>query len=1165
MTKIAFPFPDHSDSLACRAVKNNRRKGFKWQGALTKILVMKLAIFLLTAAFLQVHANSTAQGITLSGKDITLKQVFEAIEKQTDYVLFSNESFLNNANKISLTVHDVSVKELLDLVLKNQPIGYTIKNKTIILSKKTSPVLPADVDDPPVSIMGMIQTGEGEFLPGVSVRIKNSNTGTITNSKGSFQLKRAEQNSIIQFSIIGYEAVEFILVKFEGKFQLRTSDKVSFTSDNISTPGTVFLTLFMKKSLSILDETQVIAYGKTSRRYSTGSIGTVNAEDIEKQPVMNALQALEGRVPGLIVTPTTGNSAAPIKVEVRGRNSLNPNALSEPLYVIDGIPQAALNVGEFMKSSTLNTGAVQAGVTNTYGESPLLYLNPRDIQSIDVLKDADATAIYGSRGANGVIIITTKRSKPGPTRFNMSINRGKTTIPKKLDLLSTEEYLEVRKEAFRNDGVLPDINNAPDLVLWDQTKYTDWQDVFFAPGEQTSIDAGISGGVAQTIYGISANYHSQEELMNNGGKNIRASLAGNLSHTSINQKFQFTFSSRLAITDVNAFGLGNYINTAPNAPDIYDEKGDFNFVPYRGMFSSNFPFGGLKKPSESRSNISSSNLNIRYEIIKGLTISTSAGYNFSNNDNALYNPLAAADPVFTPFSLAYFGKSSTNNWIVEPQISYNTFLGKGNLSVQLGGSLQYTKSEGLTILGIMFPNDNLIRSPNNAAVSQLYEGFGEYRYNAGFAIVNYRWDNKYVINLNGRRDGSSRFGPGKQFGNFGSVGLAWILSEEEWMKKILPSWWSFIKLGGSYGLAGSDAVGDYEYLSRWGNFNSLTQQRIRDYNGMTSFALLGPVNQDFRWESTKKLDVSIMLGLFNDRINIGANHYRNRSGNQLTSIATPEYTGFGGVTANWEAVVENTGLEVSLNARILDTKNWHLSANFNIGSNKNKLVDYPGLEYSPYVNRYAIGQSLNLKYLYHYTGINPATGDYTLEDYNKDGRVSNYSGAIPVAPDDDRYIVYDLNPEYTGGFGIQGAYKGFAITAQFVFKKQIAEDSYLNLRVGLMNNIVLPDEVVQNHWKNPGDRALYPRYSIGSLNTNFRDSDGSYVDASFVKLGTLSFSYDLPDGFIKRIKMQSCRFSISTQNLFTITSYRGIDPEIRNLAGGLPITRTIASGLTFIF
>jgi TonB-dependent starch-binding outer membrane protein SusC len=1125
---------------------------------------------LLTLALLLVCTFTFAQPVTLTGRNMSLKQVFSAIKKQTGYVVFYDQTILIGTKPVSLTINRMPLQDVLQLVLTDQSLNYIIQDKTIILSRKTTTEQPQQnieivISDPVLLINGVVRADNGDALPGASIRIKNTGTGTSTDAFGGFQLKRAVANSVIEISMIGYETVEFTVVKQDEKFQLVPKNKVTFTSDN-NAPGSIYLTLNLKKSLSILDETQVIAYGRTSRRYATGSVGTVKAEDIQKQPVMNVLQALEGRVAGLVLTPNTGNSAAPVKVEIRGRNSLNPNALSEPLYVIDGVPQAALNVGALINQG-LNAGPVQAGRTNTFGESPLLYLNPRDIESIDVLKDADATAIYGARGANGVILITTKKAKPGSTKFSMNVSRGQTTIPKKLDLMNTEQYLAVRREALRNDGIQPNMYNAPDLTIWDQNRHVDWQDYFFAPGEQLAMDAGVTGGIANTNYSLSGSYQSQVELMNQGGKTRRGTFAGNIVHTSLDQKFQFNFSSRIGITSSDAIAPGWYIHTPPNAPDVYNDKGEFNFVPYRGLHGSNFPFGELKRPSESNSNVINTNLRLSYEPVKGLTFSVNAGYNFSNNNNALYAPASSYDPAFGNLSSAIFGKSSTNNWLIEPEVQYRAFIGsKGNLSVQLGGSLQDVKNEGLSTVSMGFPNDNLIKSPNNAAFSQLMEGSGAYKYVAGFAILNFRWDNKYIANLSARRDGSSKFGPGKQFGNFGSAGLAWIASEEKWMRSILPSWFTFVKLRGSYGITGSDAVDDYEFLTRWGNSISPGSPTILyDYNGTPAFSLQSPVNQDFRWESTNKLDVAVNLGFLHDRINIEAGYYRKWSGNQLARVSTPDYTGFSTIRANWAAVVQNAGWEITLNGRIVDTKDWHLSANFNIGINKNKLVDYPGLETSAYADKYAIGQSLNLKYLFHYIGIDPATGDFLLEDRNKDGVVSFFSSEIPQTPQDDRYIVYNLDPTYVGGFGVQAGYKAFTLSGQFTFKKQLGVDPYYSLQIGKMQNVYLPQEIAANHWQKPGDIAIYPKYTTGVLNGSIVNSDRYYTDASYVKLGTLALSYDLPVKLLQKVHVQSCRFSINAQNLLMITSYRGIDPEMQSLGLGTPVTRTIAANLNFTF
>ena len=1125
--------------------------------------------FFCTISFLLTCTAGRAQTVTLSGRDMPLKQVFAAIKKQTGYVVFYNQQMLTGTKPVTLTVNKVSLTELLQLVFSDQPIQYVIQDKTIALSRKPAAGaynIHIEISSgPQLLVTGTIRATNNDLLSGAAVRLKNSSRGAITDAFGGFSLNRVPENAVLEISMIGYETVEFTVVLRDGKYQLVPKGEVNYVSNETANPAEILLTLRMKEFQSVLDETQVIAYGKTSRRYTTGSIGTVKAEDIQKQPVMNVLQALEGRVAGLVLTPNTGNSAAPIKVEIRGRNSLNPDALQEPLYVIDGMPVGALNVSALSGGQTLNGGPVQAGITNTFGESALFNLNPRDIESIDVLKDASATAIYGARGANGVILITTKKGKAGPTQFNVSIAKGKTTIPRKLDLMNTEEYLAVRKEAFRNDGITPDLYNAPDLLLWDQSRFVDWQDYFFSPGETLDASAGMSGGMANTSFNLSAGFSSRQELMNKGGKNKRGTFAGSVAHTSTNQKFQANFSAQLSITNVTAIPAGNYIYTPPNAPDVYNEKGDFNFVPYRGLISSNFPFTELNKPSESKSSFVTTNLQLGYELVKGLKISAYAAYGYTGNDNAKFIPNKSFDPFFGGFSQVIFGKSSNTNWLVRPQLAYKTFLGaKGNLSVQLLSELQSVKNEGVTTLAMGFPNDNLLRSPNNASLVSVMEGSGAYKYVSGAAIVNYNWDGKYIIDVNGRRDGSSRFGPGRQFGNFGSVGLAWIASEESWMKSLLPSWFSFVKWRGSYGIAGGDNVGDYEFLTRWGSSRSLgSPNMLLQYNGTPAFGLLAPVNQDFRWESTTKLDLGVNLGFLHDNITVEASYYRNRSGSQLTTMATPSYTGFNDVRVNWEALVENNGVELGLIAKIIKTKNWRVAANVNFSRNRNKLVDYPGLQYSAYADRYVVGQSINFKYLFHYIGIDPASGDYVLEDHNKDGVVSNFQTEVPNHPQDDRYIVYDLNPSYTGGLGFQVDYKGFSVSTQFHYKKRLAQDPYFALQLGGRQNQYVPDEIARNHWKKPGDIALYPKYTTGLL-TNIANTDRFYTDGSFIRLGTLSLSYDLPAGWLSKTKIQRCQLNVDTQNLLTITSYRGVDPEV-SLPGGTPIPRTTNIRLSFTF
>ena len=1087
-------------------------------------------------------------------------------------MVFYNLELLNHTTPVTLTAYNMPLTELLELVFRNQPVNFTIQEKTIILSpKEKDPAARLQLFEP--STKGQILDMDNQPLTNVSIRIRGTNRGTTSGAGGNFSLD-VKEGEILEISAVGFSSLairlsgdQFRMVPWEQSSRRKQKDTAGNSKGSlILFPYKNSLMLQLSRSSSVLDEVVIIPYGKTSKRFATGSIGTVKASEIEKQPVMNVLQALEGKVPGMTITSLSGNSAARVKVEIRGRSSLNPSAIRDPLYIIDGIPLNMLEIGPMTQFGQVSTGLVQGGFTHTRGESALLFLNPRDVESVDVLKDADATAIYGSRGSNGVILITTKKGKTGPTRFNLTISNGFKAMPGKIPVMNTREYLSVRREALRNDGVEANRYNAPDLTIWDTTRNTDWQRELIGTGSSLDINATVSGGLAQTAYSISANFSTVKDIMNNGGKNIRTGFQLTLNHASPNQKFQVDAVSRLSLTDINSSTVPDVALQPPNAPAIYDKNGDFNFEPYRGEFYSLFPFTSLKTPSESQSVMVNNSLTLRYELIRGLTLSTTAGINFGQNRNATYGPLASLDPLYLPKSNAIYGNSNNTGWTVEPQLQYTTVSGKGNLSVQVGGSIQQTMVRSNTIIAYDFPNDNLLRSHNNASGVTNMDARGEYKYNGFFSIINFRWDNKYVINLSARRDGSSKFGPGNQFGNFGSIGLAWIASDENWLRDMLPDWFNFLKFRGSYGITGSDAVDNYGYIVRWSSQHDQSNgNRMWDYNGSPGFTIANSINPGYSWTSSKKLDIGTSIALFKDKLTLDIIWYRSRNGRQLTPIPTPVYTGFGNVTANWDAVVQNTGLEVSLSGSVLQTKDWSVRLNANISRNWDKLYSYPGFENSPYATNLVIGKPLSTVYLMHYTGINPLNGTYTFEDRNKDGQLYIGSGAVPISDHDDRYIEFNPALSYTGGLGINASYKNFGVYCFFIFKKKWAGDPYLLQSIGGMNNLPLPREIAENHWQKPGDQAKYPKYTAYTNLGNIQASDAAYVDASYLRMNSLSISYQLPEKWLQRIKMKGCTLSLNTQNLFTISSFKGIDPEIDGGMGVVPMSRSINTNLSINF
>lgn len=1113
-------------------------------------LVMKLTALFLTIAFVHAFAGTKAQQISLSGKDLTYEQVFAAIKKQTGYVVAATPDLFAGNRKISLTAKDWPLKKLLDLVLLDQPFMYDIEGKTIFISRKKEKEAPVSLlqdkgmsldENPPVK--GLVYSEEGTPLSGVSVVVKRTKKGTVTNSQGEFSIQ-AETGDILDISFVGYAGKE------------------------VKVTGTTII-VNLKVAVSILDETQITAYGKTSRRMATGNIGTVKAEEIEKQPVLTVLDAIAGRVPGIMINPVSGNAAAPVSVTIRGRNGINPFALADPLYVIDGMPVSTQNTSISSSISPVSLGAVQGGFTNTNGENPLLSINPRDIESISVLKDADATAIYGSRGANGVILITTKKAKSGPASFNMTVSNGTKMLARFPRLMNTQEYLAVRREAFQNDGIQPNEMNAPDLVTWDPNKYTDWQRALAGNGSYTDVNASVSGGMPQSRYRLSASYGNQKEVMNNGGKNIRGTFSSDFSHTSRDQKFEFRITNALSLTEVNAFAITATDGLSPNAPDIYKPDGDFNFEPFRVMGWSIFPFNALRRPSESKTFSLRGVADLRYEVMKGLTLSARAGYMFNDNKNSYLVPSSSIDPIMSVFAIsnANYGKSTSRNWQVEPQLHYKTYIGKGSLSVQLISNFQTEISSSESIYAEDFANDAMMKSHNNAKRTTFVEGYKEYKYVSVSGIIGYSWDNKYIISLNARRDGSSRFGPGRQFGDFGSVGLAWIASDEEWMKKILPSWFSFLKFRGSYGITGSDPSANYEYLSRWARESVLNGfNTLFGYNGVEAFHVVAPLNQDFRWESTSKAEIAASFGFLKDRVNLDIAWYQNNSGNQLTVVPMPVMTGFRNVLTNWPAEVRNAGIEISATGSLIHTKDWNLSLNFNIFGNRNKLMNFPDLENSSFKGKLRVGYSTTTQVLLNYTGIDPLTGSYAFEDYNKDGKITAAVSTVPTTPDDDRYVVVETMPKYSGGFGFQLGYKSLSLSSQFFFVNKLRLDPYLNSVPGMMKNMPLPDEIKNNHWKQPGDQAKYARYTTNFSNLGpLYSSDGIYSNGSYVRWQNLSLSWRLPQTWLSKIKMKGADISLDTQNLLVLSSYKGLDPELTISNFTSPIPRTITTRVSFTF
>lgn len=966
-----------------------------------------------------------------------------------------------------------------------------------------------------VPITGTVMDSQGALL-GVNVQIKNKTVGTVTDGEGKFKIS-ASPEDVLVFSFIGYV--------------LQAVQVGTQTGFNIS----------LKPDETALQEVLVNAgYYKVKDKERTGSITKITAKDIETQPVSNVLATMQGRMAGVSITQTTGVPGGSFEIQIRGQNSIRSGG-NNPMYVIDGVPYASDPIGSGQNSAVLPGRP-----------SPLNSINPDQIESIEVLKDADATAIYGSRGANGVVLITTKKGRAGKTSFSTTVSQGAGRVTRFMDLLSSEQYLAMRNEAFINDGVSPLPDTAYDVNgTWDTSRSKDWQkELLGGTATFTDVQAAVNGGSEQTQFLLSSNFNQQTTVFPGDFNYRKINVHASMSHASADQRFSTLFSAGYTYQN-NLQPLVDLTSTAltlaPTAPELYTTDGSINWE----ESTFNNPIAGLKGEYESKVYDLIANGSLSYQILPSLTVKSSFGYTALNNDEITAAPSTIYDPAYgvgPEFSTLIAGKADRKSWIAEPQVQWTKGFGKLTLDALTGATFQWQQGSQLVQFAEGFANNSLIHNIASASSVSIFSSeTTEYKYQAFFGRLNLNWNEKYILNLTGRRDGSSRFGPGKKFANFGAVGAAWLFSREHFLKDSKA--FSFGKLRMSYGVTGSDQIGDYQYLDTYGSSGV-------NYNGVIGLQPTRLYNPYFGWESNRKFEVAIETGFLNDRIFFTAGWYRNKSSNQLVGIPLPGTTGFTSIQSNLNAVVENKGSEFTLRTVNIRRKNFSWTTHINLTFTKNKLVEYPNLATSTYKNTLVIGEPLNIKKVYHFTGVDPLTGLYTFADVNNDGKLT---GA------EDRTQIMDLNPEYYGGLQNQLQYKNVQLDFLFQFVKQLNYNEIALFGTpGTMSNQPVS---VLNHWQQEGDRAPRQLFTDGSnsdamdAHDKYMNSDAAISDASFIRLKNVSLSYNIPQTLTGPVR---CRLFLQAQNLLTLTNFRGADPEFKAV-GYLPPLRTISAGAQFTF
>ncbi|WP_312067569.1 SusC/RagA family TonB-linked outer membrane protein [Empedobacter sp.] len=948
-------------------------------------------------------------------------------------------------------------------------------------------------------------------LVGVMVKEEGTDNSTFTDDNGNYSLILQQDDAKLIFEQLDFPIREEEVLN-------RSVINVRFTKEDYG--------------IQLKDVVINAGYYNIKDKDRTGSIARVTAKEIENQPVNSILDALQGRVPGLEITPTSGTAGGGYTIRIRGQNSIA--AGNNPLFIVDGVPFDTNSMGDTSTSAQIFYGSTI---------NPLNYIDPQSIKSIEVLKDADATAIYGSRGANGVLLITTKKGKA--TKTSISIDASTTVInPTKFPkLLTTEQYLDIRKKAFANDGVTTYPTTAYDINgTWDMTRYTDWQKLLIGnTAFNHNIRTSINGGNEQTNFMIGANVMKETSVFYGNFAYNKFSFFSTLNHKTANNKLKLQWTTNYG-QDKNYLPTQDLTRTArtlvPNAPRLFNEDGSLNWE--NNTWTN--PLAALNASYRNNTRNLNTNLNTSYLLMDNIVLRTNVGYNRSDLDDSQLNPHTIRNPAFGATSQqSNMTKNSGQHegWLIEPQLDANFNLtASSKLSVLIGGTLNSQTTTKLVIMANGFTDNQLMNVLSAAKNVTIYKDTEEqYKYAALYGRVNYNLHEKYFVNLTGRRDGSSRFGPNHRFANFGAIGAAWLFSKENAFSN--SNWLSFGKLRGSYGVTGNDQIGDYQYLNTY----NISQN---GYDGNILLTTARLYNPDFSWEKNKKLEFALETAFLKNRINLTLNYYQNRSSNQLVGYSLPAITGFTSIQANLNAVVENKGWEMDLQVVPIKSAKFNWSTSFNLTIPKNRLVAFDGLENTSYANMYVIGKSLNSKKMYHLQGINPTTGLYEFTDYNGDGKIT----AI-----EDKQQVVSLDPSFYGGFSNSVSYENFNIELFFQFvKKKGFNEFYGTTMPGTMYNqpaSVLnqfPNGVIQNY-SSGSNSAATVAYS------NFNNSDAMVTDTSFIRLKNVSLSYKLPLS-----KNQSNQYVIYAQgqNLWTWSKYKYGDPE--QTTGFLPPLRRISIG-----
>lgn len=1064
------------------------------------LIIMKLTTLIILLSFLHVSASSYSQStkLNLSLTERTVKDVLIEIEEQSKFHFLYNDEFADLTRKVSVNTEDALIEDVLNDIFANSSITYRVmENNLIVLtpSQISSQVAQS------ITVKGIVKDDKGQSLPGVTVVIKGTSNGTITDPEGNYTLTEVPAESILVFSFVGMKVQE---VPLDG----RTTIDVVLEEETIG-----------------LEEVVAIGYGTVRRADVTGSISSIGADDFNLGITMAPEQLMQGKVAGVNIIQNSGQPGAASTVRIRGSSSVS--AGNDPLYVVDGVPLQFTSANEYVNVS----GESSTSPFSSEGTNPLNAINPSDIESIEILKDASATAIYGSRGANGVIIITTKSKSFGESvAYDTYV--GISTVRKELDVLTADEY---RNYAESSALSYPDLGAN-----------TNWQDVIFRSALSQNHNLSFGGGSQNSNYRASFGYNSQEGIIE-ASKIEKYTARLNANHTAIDGKLKIALNMTYGkimddIVPISS-NIGNEggnilkdaIRWAPTLP-VYNEDGSYYQI---GELRVNPLSWATEITDERKTNMFLGNVNLSYEIYKGLK----ASVNFGHNDEAVnrYSSVPADHPIGeSEGGRASISKVHNTSSLIEGNLTYTKDFGdNSNITALVGSSYQRFVTENTFTAANQFVSTsvqwNLMQS-GSLVSNTSYKSAN--RLASQYARVNLKLSDRYLITATLRRDGSSRFGGNNKYGLFPSGAFAWKLSDESFFNSSLIS---NLKVRLGYGVTGNQEIP-----------NDLFREQL-SISGSNVYVLGGTAipsvlpsnypNPDLKWETTAQSNVGIDFGLWDQRVTGSLDYYKKHTTDLLLEFSTASPSV---VATQWANVgeVDNNGFELTLEGKIIRKSDFQWNASLNFSTNKNEVITLSNKDFSrEYIYTAATsgvvsngtstqiikpGYELGTFWGRKYTGLD-ANGMETYLDEDGDGTA-------------DLVAIGSANPDFTYGFSSSFFWKKFDLSISFrgvvgndVYNNTEAEFSYVNAA--------------------PGVNVLRSALDLGMSRDQISQFSSRWIqNASFLRLDNMSVGYTFDTDRVEFLS--KARIYVTGQNLFVITDYSGYDPEVRtntNRGGTAPL------------